>query len=215
MVRFSMSLAAGVASLALSACSGGDEGMAGGAQAPAREMPETSQISQWVTLFDGSSLDGWMQVGDANWHLVDNYVEADSGVGFLFTPGAYSDFHLRLEFWTDEPANSGVFVRCDNTDASAANCYEVNIYDHRPDPEYRTGAIVDVAPPMVQLDAANQWNTFEITAEGPRLLVRMNGTVTVDVIDDKHRSGPIALQYGAGVNNEGVVRFRNVQLIPL
>ena len=48
-----------------------------------------------------------------------------------------------VEFWTDEPANSGVFVRCDGADdASAATCYEVNVYDQRPDPEYRTGAIV-------------------------------------------------------------------------
>ena len=51
--------------------------------------------------------------------------------------------------------------------------------------------------------------------EGNRLLVRMNGTVTVDVRDDQHMAGPIALQYGAGVGGEGVVRFRNVQLIPL
>jgi hypothetical protein len=214
-MRYSMGFAAGAAALALAGCGGGDEGSASGLAAM-RPLPDTSQVSQWVTLFDGSGLDGWRQVGDANWHIVDNYVEADSGEGFLFTPGEYNDFHLRVEFWTDEPANSGVFVRCDSPDeASAATCYEVNVYDQRPDPEYRTGAIVDVAPPMVQVDAANQWNTFEITAEGSRLLVRMNGTVTVDVMDELHRAGPIALQYGAGVGGEGVVRFRNVQLIPL
>jgi hypothetical protein len=214
MRRHSMGIAVVTTAVVLGACGGGDEGM--GAAAAMRPLPDTSQASQWVTLFDGSSLDGWRQVGDANWHLVDNYVEADEGVGFLFTPGAYTNFHLRAEFWTDEPANSGIFVRCDSHDeASAASCYEVNAYDQRPDPEYRTGAIVDIAPPMVQVNAANQWNTFEITAEGPRLLVRMNGTVTVDVRDETHRAGPIALQYGAGIDGAGVVRFRNVQLIPL
>ena len=199
--------------LLVTACGGGQEGAG---DAPARVLPDTSRTSQWVTLFSGATLDGWNRIGDANWRLVDNYVEADDGVGFLFTPGAYRNFHLRAEVWVDEPANSGIFVRCDNTDeASADTCYEVNIYDQRPDPEYRTGAIVNVAPPMVQLDAANQWNTLEITAEGDRLLVRMNGTVTVDVRDELHSSGPIALQYNAGVGGEGVVRFRNVQLIPL
>jgi hypothetical protein len=214
MKRVRMSSVVVLVALLTIACGGSGENGAG--DAPARTLPDTSQLSQWVTLFSGATLDGWNQIGNANWHLADNYVEADEGVGFLFTPGAYRNFHLRAEVWTDEPANSGIFIRCANTDeASAETCYEVNVYDQRPDPEYRTGAIVDIAPPMVQVDAANQWNTLEITAEGNRLLVRMNGSVTVDVRDDKHMAGPIALQYGAGVGGEGVVRFRNVQLIPL
>ncbi len=59
----------------------------------------------------------------------------------------------------------------------AANAYEVNIYDKRPDPVYRTGGIVNVASPMAQIDAAGQWNTYEITAEGSRLVVKLNGTL--------------------------------------
>ena len=54
------------------------------------------------------------------------------------------------------------------------------------------------------------WNTYEISAEGSRLAVRLNGTLTVDTEDEKFASGPIALQYGAGI-----VRFRNVHIRPL
>ena len=87
------------------------------------------------------------------------------------------------------------------------NAYEVNIYDKRPDPAYRTGAIVDVATPLVNLDAGGRWNTFEITAQGTKLIVVMNGMKTVDVDHKGHARGPIALQYGAGT-----VRFRNVRI---
>ena len=163
-----------------------------------------------VTLFDGKSLDGWRKLGTANWHIVDDYVEASSGTGFLVTPNAYGNFHLTAEFWTDADANSGIFIRCSNpNEVGAANAYEVNIFDKRPDPQYRTGAIVNVASPKAHLDAAGKWNTFEITAEGPHLVVRMNGTLMVDVQDTKFASGPIALQYGAGL-----VRFRNVKITP-
>ena len=163
-----------------------------------------------VTLFDGQSLDGWRKVGDANWHIVDDYVEANSGSGFLVTSGAYGNFHLTAEFWTDADANSGIFIRCSNpNEVGAANAYEVNIFDKRPDPQYRTGAIVNVASPKARLDAAGKWNTFEITAEGPHLVVRMNGTLMVDAVDTKHASGPIALQYGAGL-----VRFRHGKITP-
>ena len=183
----------------------------GSGQGAYSEAPPASTASQEETLFDGSSLEGWRMLGDANWHIVEDYVEANSGDGFLVTPGDYSDFHLTLEFWTDPDANSGIFIRCsDPNDVGAANAYEVNIYDKRPDPAYRTGGIVNVASPMAQIDAAGQWNTYEITAEGPRLVVKLNGTLTVDTEDTKFASGPIALQYGAGI-----VRFRNVRIMPL
>jgi hypothetical protein len=93
---------------------------------------------------------------------------------------------------------------------TATNAYEVNIYDTRPDPTYRTGGIVDVAPPSSQISTGGKWNTYEITARGPRLVVTLNGTQTVDVEHTGHQRGPIALQYGAGI-----VKFRNVKIRPL
>ncbi len=86
--------------------------------------------SAQMTLFDGSSLDGWTTSGDANWSLVDGAVEATNGNGHLISENSYSDFVLTLEFWVDDPANSGVFIRCSDRNAiGATSCYEVNIYD--------------------------------------------------------------------------------------
>ena len=175
------------------------------------ESPQQSAAQPdggWTTLFDGTDLTGWTQVGDANWRITDNAVEADGGTGFLLTPASYDDFDLELEFWVSPDANSGVFIRCANpAEIGAMTCYEVNIYDQRPDPKYRTGAIVDVAEPAVMIDTGNRWNTYAISAKGPRLLVTLNGQQTVDVVNDRFAAGPIALQYGAGT-----VMFRNVRI---
>jgi len=171
----------------------------------------TAQVDGWTTLFDGSSLSGWRVLGNANWSLADGAVSASSGSGFLVSGRSYRDFELSVEFWTDEPANSGVFIRCANPDVIAdRNCYEVNIYDTRPDQTYRTGAIVHYAEPSARIDAAGRWNTFLIRAQGSRLVVTMNGTQTVDATNTLFASGPFALQYGAGT-----VRFRNVRIRPL
>jgi hypothetical protein len=171
----------------------------------------TSRLSGqagFTTLLDGSSLKGWNVVGDANWEVVDGAVQATRGLGFLVTPVAYGDFQLTLEFWVTDDANSGVFIRCsDPKTITAMNAYEVNIYDKRPDPAYRTGAIVDVAKPATMLDTGGKWNTYEITAQGPKLTVTLNGTRTVDVEHKGHVRGPIALQYSAGT-----VKFRNVRI---
>jgi hypothetical protein len=162
----------------------------------------------WTTLFDGSSIDGWRVLGDANWELADAAVSADRGSGYLVTESSYGDFELTLEFWVDEPANSGVFIRCSDPDnIGAANSYEVNIYDTRADQTYRTGGIVNVAAPTSVINTGGQWNSYEITAQGSRLVVILNGTQVVDATHDQFVRGPIALQYGAGT-----VRFRNVQI---
>ena len=61
-------------------------------------------------------------------------MQADSGSGFLVTRESYADFELTLEFWVDEPANSGIFIRCaDAESVTDRNSYEVNIYDTRAD----------------------------------------------------------------------------------
>jgi hypothetical protein len=174
----------------------------------------------WTTLFDGTDLNSWNRLGDGNWRLTEGLVQADlagKDGSYLVSKKSYKDFEIRAEFWVDGTTNSGVFIRCaDPLKITAANCYEVNIWDSRPDPSYGTGAIVNVAKVSPMPKAGGQWNTYEITAKGTQLTVILNGTKTVDVQDGKHKSGPIALQYGAGVvKDAGVVKFRKVLIKPL
>ena len=168
----------------------------------------TSGQADWKVILDGTTLKGWDVVGDANWSVVDGAVQATMGTGFLVTPASYADFQITADFWVTDDANSGIFIRLsDPKTITAANAYEVNIYDKRPDPAYRTGAIVDVAKPLAQINTGGKWNTIDITARGTKLIVVMNGTKTVDVDDKKFARGPLALQYGAGT-----VKFKNVRI---
>lgn len=166
-----------------------------------------------MQLFDGTSLDFWTIVGDANWRLEDGTATADQSTAnsWLVSTGRYANFELELEFWVNTEANSGVFLRCQNAEAiDESSCYEVNIYDTRPDQTYRTGGIVNLAEPQQFVYTGGQWNRFEIKAEGAHLEVTLNGKKMIDIEDSKLAEGHIALQYGTGT-----VRFRNVQLQPL
>jgi hypothetical protein len=176
----------------------------------------------WTTLVDGGSgLDNWNRVGDANWRPEGGAIVADKGKGgYLVSKTPYRDFELRAEFWAETDTNSGVFLRCaDPAKIGSATCYEVNIWDIRPEPKYGTGAIVDVAAVPVPLvhKAGGRWNTYEITAKGTQLTVKLNGVQTASVQDGKHASGPVALQYGAGVKGAtgGPIKWRKVQIRPL
>ena len=171
-------------------------------------VQEVSAQGGWTTLFDGSNLNNFNPIGDANWEIADGAVGADSGSGFLVTKESYADFELTLEFWVDEPANSGIFVRCaDAMSVTDRNSYEVNIYDTRADQTYRTGGIVHIAAPNSVIMTGGKWNSYEIKAEGSRLMVTLNGEEMVDVRDTQFADGPIALQYGLGI-----VKFRNVRV---
>ncbi|WP_050422836.1 3-keto-disaccharide hydrolase [Bradyrhizobium tropiciagri] len=169
----------------------------------------------WVTLLDSTKKGDWDEVGKANWAMKDGALVADKldgkDLSYLVSKTQYKDFQIRAEFWTDEDANSGVFIRCEgNKTIDSKVCYEVNIFDKRPDPTYGTGAIVDVGKVDPMPKAAGKWNVYEITAQGPHFVVTLNGQKTVDAQDSKHASGYVALQYGSGV-----VKFRKVQIKPL
>ncbi len=133
------------------------------------------------------------------------------GSGLSDAAQTYKDFQILAEFWADEEANSGIFIRCKPGDDRRRACYEVNIYDQRPDPSYGTGAIVDVAKVIPMPKAAGKWNNYDITAQGNHFVVVLNGQKTVDVTNDRlPDAGNVALQYGSGS-----LKFRKVQIKPL
>ncbi len=173
----------------------------------------------WVTLIDGGTgLDNFNQVGDANWRAESGAIVADKGKGgFLVTKKAYRNFEVYAEFYAETDTNSGIFLRCsDQKKIGGATCYEVNVWDIRPDPTYATGAIVDVArvPVPLQYKAGGKWNTYEIYANGPQMVIKLNGQVTAVGQDARHPAGPFALQYGFGVKGAtgGPIKWRKVQV---
>ena len=176
----------------------------------------------WVTLLDGSNpktLDNWNRIGEANWRAEEGAIVADKGKGgHLVSKNSYKDFQIRAEFWADHTTNSGIFFRVsDPKTIGSKNAYEANIYDQRPEQDYSTGAIVDVAKVSPIPKAGGKWNTFEIAAKGAHLTVVLNGTKTADVQHHQFTEGPISLQFG---NREkgapgGAIKWRRVQIRPL
>ena len=83
---------------------------------------------EWKNLFDGRDLSQWNAIGNANWEIIDGAVQAHKGAGFLVSKQTYRDFEIKAEFWSDEDANSGIFIRCMNPEnVGVKNAYEINI----------------------------------------------------------------------------------------
>ena len=177
------------------------------------QLTSAERPAGWVLLFDGESLAGWATRDQARWDVVDGAIayRAGTGPGFLCTAKNYDNFELKVDFWVDDVANSGVFLRCPQTGPIVAtNAYEVNIYDAHL--KWPTGSINEVALRKGDTRSAGRWNSYHITAQGNHLVVRFDGRVVVDTHSDREKSGPIGLQQFQG---NGMVMFRNIKLKPL
>ena len=190
--------------------------LAAAAAATPVEIPaQTEKQPPWQALFDGKTLDGWVQRGGKARYTVEGGAIVGTTVprtpnSFLCTEKLYGDFELELEFWPSMDANSGVYIRNSSSEKISADAgYEINIYDTNENPDNRTGAIIFFSAPLAEVVAGGKWNKYEIRAEGSRITVHLNGVLVADLDDETYASGPIAFQ-----NNGGLIRFRNIRVRP-
>ena len=160
-------------------------------------------------LFQENSKD-WFIKGDANWNFSNNELigKIKNGAGFIMTQQTYKDFILELEFKPDSTINSGIFIRCKNSNINPTDCYEVNIWDLHPNQDYRTGAIVMKSIPLAMVQTIDTWNTYKIKNETDHIQVWVNGILTADIRDTVLTEGYIGLQ----ATGTGEIRFRNVKI---
>jgi quinoprotein glucose dehydrogenase len=84
----------------------------------APQTPLTKSAGDWVDLFDGSTLNGWVQMNGAHRFAVEDgaivgrTVESSASMNsFLCTQQEFDDFELELETAIDPITNSGVQIR--------------------------------------------------------------------------------------------------------
>ena len=166
----------------------------------------------WILLFDGKTSFGWSPRDSARWVPVDGTLTPvpGTGKGVLSTTTEFANYHLKADVWIDDTANSGIFLRCptDGT-ITGTNAYEVNVYDLHA--KWPSGSINEVARAGSKVRTVGRWSTYEITAQGDKLVVSVDGQTVVNARDGKHPRGTVGLQY----NGDGEVKFRNVKLQPL
>jgi hypothetical protein len=198
--------------------------------------------ASWKPLFDGKSLDGWVQRGGkAKYAVVDGQIVGSSvpntANSFLCTAKDYGDFILEVDFKVDPTLNSGVQVRSQVFDepktieaagksikvpAGRVHGYQVEI-----DPSERawSGGIYDEGrrgwlDDLKDNEAARKafkpgdWNTFRVEAKGDSIKTFLNGVPAADLKDSMTPSGLIALQvHGVGARTEPLtVRWKNIRI---
>lgn len=142
-------------------------------QPPVISAPVDAPPSDAIILFDGSSLEGWVNVKDGRpcgWKVDQGEMAVVPGVGDVRTEQTFGDCQVHLEFQSpvvvkgegQGRGNSGVFLM---------GRYEIQVLDNFENPTYpdgTVGAVYGQTPPLVNsIRAPGEWNAFDILWQAP------------------------------------------------
>lgn len=195
--------------------------------------------TEWRQLFNGKDLAGWKHVGPGSMSVGDGMIRGHGGMGLLYWKGEkFGNCTIRVEFkMRDTNSNSGVFIRIPiepYEEWMPVNYgYEVQI-DNNPeqsneDDYHYTGVLYSMTKPLAKTGKPGpEWNTMEITMDGPRTIVFVNGVKVTEFkegdpvperkFDFEPYRGPRPENGFIGLQNHGekdVVFFRKVEVKPL
>lgn len=187
-----------------------------GTRAPSLRRTAPPVWGDPVTLFTGTSLDGWKPVGrgQSEWSAAGGVLQNVKSGANLVSAQKFDDFKLHLEFRVPKGANSGVYLR---------GRYELQIDDAaglEPSSHHLGGLYGFLAPSASVARAAGQWQSMDVTLVGRMLTYVLNGTtvicdreipgITGGALDSAEgEPGPLLLQ-----GDHGPVEYRNIVVTP-
>jgi hypothetical protein len=187
-----------------------------GMRAPSLRRAGRPAWGEPITLFNGTSLDGWHTVGggENQWSAVSGILRNAKGGANLATEQKFQDFRLHLEFRVPKGANSGVYLR---------GRYELQIDDSAgldPSSHHLGGVYGFIAPSENVARPAGEWQTMDVSLVGRMLNYDLNGTtiicnreipgITGGALDSAEAEpGPLFLQ-----GDHGPIEYRNLVITP-
>ena len=195
-----------------------------------------AQSGEWQQLFNGKNLTGWKHVGPGSHMVKDGLIASSGGMGLLYwTGGKLGNCTIRVVYrMRDHNSNSGVFIRIPLEPREewmpVHYGYEVQI-DNEPeksneDDYHITGTLYSMTKPLAKPGKPGpEWNTMEITLDGPHTVVMLNGVKVTDYtegdpvparkFDFEPQLGPRPLEGYIGLQNHSdtdVVFFKEVAI---
>ncbi len=206
-----------------------------------QQTASDQQTTEWISMFNGKSLEGWTQKnGWASYRVEDGAIVGRTAAGspnsFLCSLKQFGDFELEFEVRCDGRLNSGVQIRSQTAD-QAGKHHEFNFGRvNGPQVEIEASGAGGAQAGYIYGEATgrgwlvaqedliphkkfqdDQWNHYRVIARGPRIQTFINGEPVCDLSDDEiyqtHPRGFIGLQvHGVGDRGPFEVAWRNLRI---
>jgi hypothetical protein len=162
----------------------------------ARPSAAAPEDEGWVSLFDGKTLDGWKASDQpGTFHVEDDAIVVNGPRSHLYYVGPvhnhdFKNFEWKAEIMTFPKANSGMYFHTQYQETGwPSKGYEVQVNNSHTDP-IRTGSLYGVKNVMEQHARDNVWFTQQITVQGKRVIVKVDGVVVVDYTEPDNVQRP-------------------------
>jgi len=183
----------------------------------ANKLTAAEKSEGWRMLFNGRDLNGWearstsKPGANGDWKVENGAISCPgTSAGWLASDDSFTDFHLKLQFRGTEKVNSGVFLRSQKEGQPHVTGFELQIWDYQP-AGYNTGSLVGAVKAPPTKIRGDEWNDYDITADGDHYLIVLNGSKLLDAHNSAHASGVIGFQ--CQPNNP--IEFRDIRVLPL
>lgn len=144
------------------------------------------QAEEWKQIFNGKDLTGWKHVGPGGYEVEDGLLKPHGGMGLLwYTPEKIGNAVVRVVFKTEkDSSNSGVYIRIPEQPTEpwmpVNRGIEVQI-DNSDDDYHCTGVLYSMVKALARPQKPpGEWNTMDITIDGPHTIVVLNGVKVTD-----------------------------------
>ena len=175
----------------------------------------------FTSLFDGKTLKGWQALPGGTWEVKDGAivgtsVKSERRHGLLMSDKEYSDFVVRFRFRVVK-GDSGFYFRSEKVEQKVGvNGFQAEV-DNSEEVAglYETGGRAWVKRPdpkvIQEIYKPGEWNQMSITAIGGNVVVRLNGTITSELKNDRGRvKGHFAMQLHGGMDMD--VLFKDIEV---
>jgi hypothetical protein len=149
-------------------------------------VPGRAQTGGWRQLFNGKDMTGWQQVGPGSFVVENGMLKPVGGMGLLwYTPNKISNSVIRVVFKvTNDNDNAGVFIRIPvepREEWMPVNYGEEAQIFGAGDEYHCTGVLYSLTKALARPSKPiGEWNTMEITLDGPHTIVVLNGVKVTD-----------------------------------
>ncbi|HRO45224.1 DUF1080 domain-containing protein [Agriterribacter sp.] len=160
-----------------------------------KDSSKDSHSDQWISLFDGKSMDGWKESEGPSFSIENGAIKVAGKRSHLYYVGPvndhnFKDFEIRMQVMTRANSNSGVYFHTRfQQKGFPDDGFEVQVNNSHRDWK-RTAGLYDIKDTAATFVKDDEWFELGIRVEGKHVITRINGQTIIDWTEPENAVAP-------------------------